>query len=167
MSINGQRIDPARYSLIPRTLSFLVRDKQVLLLRLGEDRAGWSGLYNGIGGHVEQGEDALSAAIREVEEEIGLRLPEQRLCGVVTIDTGDNPGIALYVFVSELSVDALPAKGTEKPEWIPIERLDEYATVEDLPIILPEALRAFGDRSIFYASYSYSRNRDLHISLNA
>lgn len=67
MSLDGQRVNLDRYSLVPRTLSFLIQDDQILLLKL--NRGAWSGLYNGIGGHIEQGEDPLSAARREVEGE--------------------------------------------------------------------------------------------------
>jgi len=64
MSLDGQRADPDRYTLVPRTLTFLFQADQVLLLKV--DRGGWAGLYNGIGGHLEQGEDPLTAAVREL-----------------------------------------------------------------------------------------------------
>jgi 8-oxo-dGTP diphosphatase len=166
MSIDGQRIDPARYALIPRTLSFLIRGNQVLLLELGTRRAEWAGLYNGIGGHIEQGEDALSAAIREVKEETGLHVPTQRLCGIAMIDPGDNPGISLHVFVGELRSDATPAAQDDRPTWIPLDRLDEYPLVEDLPTILPAALRAYQERSLFHASYSYGVSGKPQIAIN-
>lgn len=163
--MDGQRIDANRYSQIPRTLSFLFHGEQVLLLKLGSDRAGWSGLYNGIGGHVEQGEDVLTAAIREVEEEAGLHVPNQRLCGVVMIDRGQSPGIALYVFVGELESDWMPGDHDDQPAWIPIDQLPDIPTVEDLPTLLPAALRAHREGSLFHASYSYASDGALQISL--
>ena len=53
MSLDGQRLDQGRYAVIPRTLSFIVRQNEILLIKLASNRAGWSGRYNGIGGHVE------------------------------------------------------------------------------------------------------------------
>lgn len=165
MSLDGQRVDPARYSLVPRTLSFLIRNNQVLLLKLGADRAGWSGLYNGIGGHVEQGEDPLSAAEREVREESGLDLSDQRLCGVVTVDTGSSPGIALYVFVAEVPADLAHSAGAGL-EWVSLKQLIERPLVEDLPTLLPAALEAHAAGSVFSAAYRYAPSGELQISFS-
>jgi len=57
---------------VPRTLIFLERNGHVLLIRGGPDK--WfAGRYNGLGGHVEPGEDVYTAALREVQEEAGAR----------------------------------------------------------------------------------------------
>ncbi|HHH82541.1 MAG TPA: NUDIX domain-containing protein, partial [Chloroflexi bacterium] len=68
MALSGQRIQPERFTLIPRTLVFLLRGDRVLLMRLHENRGAWAGKYNGVGGHVEAGEDPLTAAMRETAE---------------------------------------------------------------------------------------------------
>ncbi len=102
MSLEGQRLQPDRYSVVPRTLSFLLRGEQILLLKLPAGRGAWAGMLNGVGGHVEQGEEPRASALREVVEETGLAPgPSFRLTGVVLIDTQQTPGIALYVFVGE------------------------------------------------------------------
>lgn len=164
MSLDGQRIDPARYSVIPRTLTFLIRDRRVLLLKLGEQAAGWAGRYNGLGGHVERGEHPLAAAVREVREECGLEVPDTRLCGVVTVDTGSIPGIALYVFIGRLDPDPTAPHGPES-EWIELDRLQQVPLVEDLPTLLPAAIHAEATRTVFSASYRYDSAGALHINL--
>ena len=68
MTLAGQRVSKDRYTIIPRTLSFLVHEETVLLIRIREDRGAWGGKYNGVGGHIEPGEDPLSAARRELVE---------------------------------------------------------------------------------------------------
>ena len=48
-------------------------DKVVLIKK---NRPDWQkGKYNGIGGHIEEGEGAHSAMVREFEEEAGLTIP--------------------------------------------------------------------------------------------
>lgn len=163
MSQDGQRLDPARYSVVPRTLSFLVREQQILLQKLGEGGAGWAGLYNGLGGHIERGEDPVSAAVREVREESGLHVPVQRLCGVVMVDTGGSPGIALYVFVGQVASDQ-PDPDRPELRWIPLDKLEQQPLVEDLPTLIPAALKAYQEHAAFSAAYRYAADGELQIS---
>ena len=165
MSLDGQRLDPERYAVIPRTISFLVRQSEVLLIELASGRERWSGRYNGIGGHVEPGEEPLSAARREVLEETGLSLPDQQLCGVVTVDTGGSPGIGLFVFVGEAVENELSAGPEGAPAWLPIDRLADYDLVEDMNFLIPTALQAHSENSVFFAAYSYDTHGKLQISL--
>lgn len=165
MSLDGQRLDPSRYAVIPRTISFIVRQNEVLLLKLPSDRAGWSGQYNGIGGHVERGEDPSTAARREVFEETGLKLLTQQLCGIVTIDTGNTPGIGLFVFTGQLIEGDLEASPEGMPTWLPLDGLAEFDLVDDLDFLLPEALKAHYDGAVFFATYAYDSKGELLISL--
>ncbi len=165
MSLDGQRLDPDRYTVVPRTISFIVRQNEILLIKLAADRERWSGRYNGIGGHVEPGEEPLSAARREVLEETGLSLPDQQLCGVVTVDTGGCPGIGLFVFVGEAVESDLSAGPEGAPNWLPIDRLADYDLVEDLDFLIPQALKAQSENSVFFAAYSYGTGGKLQITL--
>lgn len=167
MSLEGQRPDPARYTVIPRTLVFLLRGEEVLLLRLAETKGAWAGRYNGLGGHVERGEDPLSAARREVREETGLEARGLRLCGVVHVDLGRTPGIGLYVFVGQADGEGL--KGTEEgqPEWVPLARLESVPLVEDLTVILPRAVEVYRNGAApFSAVYTYDEAGALRIQIN-
>ena len=164
MSLDGQRLDPDRYAVIPRTISFVVRQNEVLLIKLASNREGWSDRYNGIGGHIEAGEDPLTAVMREVEEETGLST-SQALCGVVMIDVGDSPGIGLFVFVGEALTGKLSTGPEGTPTWIPLDQLDDYKLVDDLSFLLPQALQAYSEKSVFSAVYTYDSKGKLQIGL--
>jgi len=64
---SDQGITNDRYTIIPRTAIFLRRGDLVLLLKGAPTKRLWANKYNGLGGHVESGEDLLSAAKRECE----------------------------------------------------------------------------------------------------
>lgn len=132
---NPQGVSPTRYTVIPRTAIFLRAGDSYLLLKGAPTKRLWANKYNGLGGHVERGEDLLSAAKRELLEESGLAA-DLWLCGTLMVDTGDAPGICLYFFTGETN-ELVPQPSVEgTPEWIPFERIPNLPTVEDLPVLL-------------------------------
>jgi 8-oxo-dGTP diphosphatase len=162
MSLDGQSVGADRYTLVPRTLTFLFQTDRVLLLR----RTGgpWAGLYNGIGGHVEQGEDPLSAAGRELQEEAGVQGVSQALAGIVTVDTGGAPGIGLFVFAGEVDGDSAPASVPGTLDWVLVAEISSVPHVQDLPYLLEATLESRRLARVFFAAYRYSPAGELIIT---
>ena len=134
--------DPTRYTVVPRTLVFLLHEERVLLLRGAPDKKLWANRYNGLGGHIEPGEDPLQAALREVQEEAGITPTRLQLKGLIHVTRAEPPGIMLFVFVGTAPAGALLASAEGEVEWVALAALATLPVVEDLPVLLPRLLAA-------------------------
>ncbi len=134
MPVSDQGVTKDRYMLIPRTAIFVRRGDEYLLLKGAPTKRLWAGKYNGLGGHVDRGEDVLSSARRELMEEAGISADIWQ-AGTVIVDTGEI-GILLFVLVGENAQGEVKASKEGTPEWIQKEALSHLPLVEDLPNFL-------------------------------
>jgi 8-oxo-dGTP diphosphatase len=159
-----QRIVEGSYTVVPRTLCFIIDAGCVLLLRGASDKALWPNLYNGVGGHVEPREDVFTAALREVQEETGILVDRLQLRGVINIPSAvEGVGVMLFVFTASASSrDAQPSR-EGAVEWVAIDEVHQIDLVEDLPVLLPVVLSMDEGDAPFFAYYEYDEHHQLLI----
>lgn len=166
MSCSEQKVNIKRYKIIPRTLIFLFNGKkEVLLIRGSKAKGIWSGLLNGIGGHVEIGEDICEAAVRELEEETGLLDIPIDFCGQIMISVEEMLGVGLFLFRGIYNGDSVFSSKEGKTTWVSINELQNEEVVEDLPLLVPKVYHFRSGDPIIIGKYEYDQNGSLKIFL--
>lgn len=104
------------------TLCFLVKGNPIAEVLLGWKKQGFGqGKYNGFGGKIEANETVEQAAVRELQEETGLRVSESQLwrAGHLTFLFPARPewNVVAHVFLAR-SWEGQPVESDEmKPIW--------------------------------------------------
>jgi 8-oxo-dGTP diphosphatase len=164
---NTQQRQPhatARYSLVPRTLSFIFSESHILLIKGTSSKAIYPNLYNGVGGHVERGETISEAALREIREETTLTtIANLRLRGTITINTSSNQtGIILFVFTGTSTTITIRSSPEGEPQWVPIQAVFSLPCVPDIPAILAQIAQMQDTEPPFHIHYPTRKSLTPH-----
>ena len=97
-----------------------------------------------------------------------MSVPDLWLCGTVTVDTGEDIGIGIFVLRGEFRPEDDEGVHLTSPDgelaWVPYEEIYDLPLVEDLPILLPRALSMKPGGAPFAAHSSYDRECRLVLS---
>ena len=166
MPKKDQGITNDRFTVVPRTLIFVFRDEEVLLIKGAPTKRLWANQYNGIGGHIEQREDVVTSAHRELAEETGLKA-DLSLCGTIMIDAGQPTGVSIFLFKGLYKDGELSASSEGSLEWVALSDLHDLPLVEDLQDVLPRIADWQPDQALIHAYYFYDEVDRLRIMFYA
>ncbi len=124
------------------TLVFPVHNDRVLL---GLKKAGFgAGKYNGFGGKVERGESVTHAAVRELEEEVGIRVEERDLfpAAVLTFLFPAKPewDQVVHAFLAKTWMSEPRESDEMRPRWFHASQLPLATMWQDDSYWLPRVL---------------------------
>ncbi|MFZ2360912.1 MAG: NUDIX domain-containing protein [Anaerolineae bacterium] len=141
-----------RYLTVPRTLCFVLHGDDVLLIQRAQHKRLFPGKVNGVGGHVETGEDVAVSAAREIFEETGLEVSDLWLAGVVHVDgrlgqadalpDGTMPGVMVLVYTAQAASRDVRASEEGELLWVPLSQVHGLDWVDGDPKLLLAALAA-------------------------
>lgn len=138
------------------TLAYVRRGDDVLLVHRQRDGDDHQGKYNGLGGKLEPGEDAVACIVREIEEEAGIVATSLALRGTIAWPGFGSDGSDWFglVFVVDAFDGEPPDRNDDGPlAWVPISDLDSLPMWEGDRHFLP--LVFDGDPRQFHAVLPY------------
>ncbi len=123
------------------TLMFVVRGGQILLIR--KLRGHGAGKINAPGGMVERGETPLQCALREIEEEVGVRAIDAEPLTLLRFQDTDGSSMLGYAFKAERCVGEPYETAEAVPFWCHLDRIPYGQMWDDdivwLPYLLDDA----------------------------
>ena len=146
------------------TLLYIIDNEYVLLIE--KKRGIGRGLYNGVGGKINPGENPLQAAIRECREEVGVTPIDPEWRGLLEFhNDGELYGI-VYIFVA-YGYQGEPTETDEaRPVWFRIDEIPYDRMWEDdrywLPLILNGREIIFG-RFIYRENWSELIKKEIYV----
>lgn len=126
------------------TICFIRQGDNILLLN--RNKKPTMGMWNGVGGKIEDNETPYEGVIRETFEETGIKLPSVTYKGNVVFKSKDEPpgSEGMYVFLTDLPdgvhLDTPLSTAEGLLEWKEIEWIlncDNRGVVSNLPKYLP------------------------------
>jgi len=126
--LRGEKMPPERFHLVVQVVIF-GSDGRMLIQQRQRDKIGWPGMWDfSAAGSAVAGDSSLDAAIREVQEELGLTLAPEELQPVLTMH-GDSFFCDIYLVHRDAAIEELSLQETEVQavRWASEEEVLELA----------------------------------------
>ncbi|NTU73727.1 NUDIX domain-containing protein [Candidatus Roizmanbacteria bacterium] len=152
------------HTAIPRSLNIVIYKDKVLLLKGHSLKLHWANTFNCPGGHIEEGENVVESALRELYEETGINADrnQMKLKGFVHVKTYFNDSALMFIFL--LRVTSVNTVDSEEGtlEWIPLNEIENMEQIApDLKLLIPLVLN-LKRGEIISGTSAYNSKRELN-----
>lgn len=121
----------------PVVSAFIRKGEKILLLKRSENVGTFQGLWATVSGYIEEGEEPLTRARKEIAEETGLRNVRLLRKADCVLARSGNRVFAVYPFLFETEEEVSIDWEHTEYKWITLEEITNFQTVPKLV----EALR--------------------------
>lgn len=132
-------------------LLFVIKDGKILL---AEKKRGFgTGLYNGCGGKVEEGETVEEAMVRETQEELGITPKYLEKVAVIVfniIHKGERKDLVTHVFKTDDFEGEISESDEMRPMWFELDKIPYSKMWQDDIVWLPRVLNGEKLKAYFY-----------------
>lgn len=130
-------------------VGFVFDSSREHILLIHKNRPEWQkGFINGLGGKIEDGETALSAMVREIQEESGLLTLEDEWVYVGRIYS-DTMNVEFFGYEYRGDTDDAQSLEDEPIEWFPVKALP-INLIENLTWLIPITLDKLKNKKVDY-----------------
>jgi 8-oxo-dGTP diphosphatase len=113
---------------LKRTATLCILKNKNAFLLLKRYKEPHKGSYTPVGGKLNPFESPLKAAMREVFEETGIKVPSLKFCGMLTESSPTEYNWTGYVYMAEIEFFAPPNCNEGVLEWIHFDELLKVPT---------------------------------------
>lgn len=131
--------------MVEYTVCFIKRESQILMLN--RNSSPLMGVWNGVGGKIEENETPSQCAIREIAEETGIEIAAVDVKGIITWTVNGIMAGLIYIIVAHLPENFEYETPKEMEEgildWKEIEWIldpENQGVVSNVPLFLPTVL---------------------------
>lgn len=128
-------------------LVFIIKDGQILLIR--KKRGLGAGKINGPGGKLDPGETTHQAAVREIQEEVGVTPLRLESKGELSFQFVDGLSLHCEVFQADDFTGTLIETAEAIPLWFPLGEIPYAEMWADDPLWLPQMIAGEKFRGFF------------------
>ena len=133
--------------IIPTVGVLVFREECVLLVKHAKGAGHITGVYGLPAGRIDENESEREAAVRELEEESGLRVQASNLIELekvwqATIETKyGTKDFSLKVFIAKTFEGSLKESEEGAPEWVLVEDLIQFNLLPNVQNVVNEGLK--------------------------
>lgn len=99
-------------------------------------------------------------------EEAGLEARNLRLCGTVMVDADNHMGVGILIFRGEYAGGEVRPSSEGELTWVEEGKLDQYALVDDLRVLVPMVLQHKPADPPFHARSYYDDQDQLVVAIS-